>query len=158
MSEATAPRFTGWHMLALMLGFFGIIIGVNVYLSVVAIRSWTGLVVEASNASGRDYNEKVKRTEEQAALGWSGEVRYEAGSIRFSLLDRDGAPLKVPGVTAEITRPLGDREDKTIPLAPLADGSFAAAVALTPGIWNVVATAAETPHGAYERRDQIVVP
>jgi nitrogen fixation protein FixH len=66
--------------------------------------------------------------------------------------------LQVSGVTAQITRPIGDRDDQTIALAAQPDGSFASPVALAGGIWNVVTIAADTPHGAYERRDQITVP
>lgn len=159
MTDTTASRgFTGWHVLAAMLAFFGIVIGANVYLSVEAMRSWTGVVVDNSYASGQDFNEKVQRTREQAALGWTSTVRYDAGKVSFQVLDRDGTPLRVSGVTARITRPIGVDGDQIITLQPLADGSFAAPVTLLSGSWNIVAVAAETPHGAYERRDQIVVP
>ena len=159
MTDTTAPRgFTGWHVLAAMVAFFGIVIGANVYLSVEAMRSWTGVVVDNSYASGQDFNEKVQLAREQAALGWTSSMRYEAGRISFAVLDRVGAPLKISGVTVRIARPIGVDGDQTITLEPLAHGSFAASVALPSGSWNVVTVAANTPHGAYERRDQIVVP
>jgi len=62
MTDTTAPRgFTGWHMLATMLTFFAIVVGANVYLSVEAIRTWTGLVVDKSQQAGLDFNDKVQR-------------------------------------------------------------------------------------------------
>ena len=155
----TAPRqFTGWHMLVVMLSFFALIIGVNVYFAVVAMRSWTGLVVEDSYASGQDYNEKVQRTEAQLALGWTSTLTYAAGTFSFGLLDGKGAPLAASDVSAQITRPLGDRDVKLIALQSQPDGSFSAPIALGSGAWNVVVIAHTTPHGAYERRDQIIVP
>ncbi|MBI4923510.1 MAG: FixH family protein [Devosia nanyangense] len=159
MTDTSAPRgFTGWHMLAAMLLFFGVVIGVNVYLSVMAIRTWTGVVVDNSYKAGLDFNEKVKRAEEQLALGWTSHLRYAAGTLHFELHDVKGAMLKVSGVTARITRPIGDRDDQAITLTAQPDGSFLGALTLASGIWNVVTIAADTPHGAYERRDQITVP
>lgn len=145
-------------MLAVMLLFFGVVIGVNVYLSVMAVRTWTGVVVDNSYASGQDFNEKVKRAEEQLALGWTSDLRYAAGALYFELHDVKGAMLKVSGVTAKITRPIGDRDDQAVALVAQPDGSFESPVALAGGIWNIVTVAADTPHGAYERRDQITVP
>ena len=41
-------EFTGAHMLAVMVAFFGTVIAVNLVLAVLARSSWTGLVVELS--------------------------------------------------------------------------------------------------------------
>ena len=159
MTDTTAPRgFTGWHMLALMLTFFGIVIGVNVYLSVEAVRTWTGLVVDKSQEAGLDFNDKVQRAERQAALGWTSTLEYTSGHLRFTLHNQAGAPIGPSGVIARITRPLGDREDKTVDLPASADGAFDAPAALPAGAWNIVVIAADTSEGAYERRDRIVVP
>ncbi|TKB30132.1 MAG: cytochrome oxidase, partial [Mesorhizobium sp.] len=39
------PReFTGGHMLLTILGFFGVVVGVNVTMATLASTSWTGLV------------------------------------------------------------------------------------------------------------------
>ena len=41
------PRIRrGRHMLLIILGFFGVVIGVNVTMATLASKSWTGLVVE----------------------------------------------------------------------------------------------------------------
>ena len=159
MTDTTAPRgFTGWHMLAAMLTFFAIVVGANVYLSVEAIRTWTGLVVDKSQEAGLDFNDKVQRAERQAALGWTSTLDYTSGHLRFTLNDRAGAPIKTSGVIARITRPLGDSQDQTIDLPASADGALDAAVTLSSGAWNIVIVAADTGEGAYERRDRIVVP
>ncbi|TIW70058.1 MAG: cytochrome oxidase, partial [Mesorhizobium sp.] len=39
-------EFTGRHMLFIILGFFGVVIGVNLTMATLASKSWTGLVVE----------------------------------------------------------------------------------------------------------------
>ena len=55
----TAPKeFTGRHMLAIMLAFFGTIIAVNLVMAIFASRSWTGLVVKNSYVASQEFNEK----------------------------------------------------------------------------------------------------
>ena len=41
-------RFTGFHMLACMIVFFGVIVAVNLTMATLASQSWTGLVVKNS--------------------------------------------------------------------------------------------------------------
>ncbi|TIW01135.1 MAG: cytochrome oxidase, partial [Mesorhizobium sp.] len=46
-AEMPKPReFTGKHMLVSILAFFAVVIGVNVTMATLALKSWTGLVVE----------------------------------------------------------------------------------------------------------------
>ncbi|HLA02420.1 MAG TPA: FixH family protein, partial [Aestuariivirga sp.] len=40
--------FTGWHMAAITISFFAVIIAVNLTLAVFASSSWSGLVVANS--------------------------------------------------------------------------------------------------------------
>lgn len=156
-SIAGEKRFTGWHFLAVIVAFFGVVIAVNVGLAVVAARSWTGIVVEDSYASGQDFNEKVQLAREQDALGWHSSLTYDAGIVRLAITDASGAPLGASDVSASFTRQIGDADDQTVALRRQPDGSFAAPARLAPGNWRIVATAQTTPHGAYERRTDIVV-
>lgn len=159
MSHIQAHRpFTGWHMAGIMILFFSVIIGVNVYFTVVAARSWTGQVVDDSYASGQDFNEKVHRAQEQAALGWHATLTYREGALRFDLRDAANNPVGAAGATAAVTRPLGDAQDQRFALAPGSDGALLALAKLPPGVWNVVVTIAQTPHGAYEHHEQLIVP
>ena len=54
-----ARPFTGGHMLAVMVVFFGVVISVNVFLAVVANTSWTGFVVENSYVASQEFNHKA---------------------------------------------------------------------------------------------------
>lgn len=161
MSEAdsTSPGrpFTGWHFLIVIVAFFAVVVGVNVYMAVEAERTWTGVVVEDAYASGQDFNEKVQLVREQEALGWHEKLAYDAGTLRLQILGRDGGPLPFSGVSVALSRPLGDAEDKTVALAKAADGSFTASVELGKGTWNAIVTATDTPHGAFERHEELVL-
>ena len=62
-------EFTGRHMLAAMLAFFGVIIAVNITMAVFAQTSWTGFVVRNSYVASQEFNGKVAAARAQAALG-----------------------------------------------------------------------------------------
>lgn len=150
-------KFTGWHFLALIVSFFGVIIAVNVGLAVVAARTWTGIVVDDPYASGQDFNEKVQMAREQEALGWRSTLSYDAGAVRFTLTDASGTAIPIGNVSATFTRQIGDADDQTVTLSKLPDGSLVSPVTLAPGNWRLVATAQTTPHGVYERRVDLLV-
>lgn len=44
MKRSTQWTLHGWHVLAIVLAFFAVVIGANVTLAVFAHTSWTGLV------------------------------------------------------------------------------------------------------------------
>jgi len=151
-------QFTGWHALIMICSFFGIIIAVNVYFAVEAERSWTGVVVEDSYTSGQGFNQKVQLVREQDALGWQEKLAYAAGVLRLDVLGGNGQPLPMQGLSVALSRPIGDDQDQTVALSRAADGSYIAPVTLGKGKWNAVITATGTPHGAYERHEQIELP
>jgi len=44
--NAQTQEINGGHVLVILVAFFGVIIAVNLTLAALAVRSWTGLVVE----------------------------------------------------------------------------------------------------------------
>lgn len=148
--SAPARPFTGWHMLAIMVAFFGVIIGVNVFMAVASSRTWTGLVVENSYVASQEFQRKLDLQREQAALGWTPAFAYRPGELRFVLNDGQGRPLEIGTVTVALTRPVGAAEDQTLTLARQADGAYVGAVTLASGVWDAQIRATPTPHGDYE--------
>ncbi len=130
-------RFTGWHMLAVLVGGFSVVIAANVTLAVFATRSWTGLVVPSSYVASQQYNRLLAQAKEQAARGWRGEVLHGAGELRFELTDRDGKALPTFEVAALVGRPSHEGEDRYLELNEIGPGVYRAGVDLDQGIWNV---------------------
>ncbi len=133
------PRggFTGLHMLAIMIAFFGIIIAVNVTMAVTASTSWTGLVVKNTYVASQEFNRKAQEGRAQAALGWAATLAVSDGTVRFTLADADGVMKPMQGGTATFRRPVGDVEDTVVTLAAQPDGSINGPVALADGVWIV---------------------
>ena len=55
----TMREFTGKHMLAIMIAFFGVVFAVNFTMVYFSRHSWTGLVVENSYVASQEFNEKT---------------------------------------------------------------------------------------------------
>ena len=132
-----AGKFTGKHMLAVMLAFFGVVITVNLVMATAANRSWTGLVVKNSYVASQEFNRKAEEGRAQAALGWKGELAIGGGRVSYRLRDASGAAGPVDGVVATFRRPAYDAEDRTVTLVREADGAFAVAEAVRDGIWII---------------------
>ena len=151
MSEAPAQKgeFTGKHMLALALSFFGVIIAVNVGMAVVSQTSWTGLVVENSYVASQEFETKRVAHDKQVAAGWESDFTYENGLARLVVKDGAGNPVDLGPVSLLINRPVGGHDDANLAPARGGDGAYSAPVTLGDGVWEAVA-AADTSTGPFE--------
>ena len=68
----------GWHVLVMILIFFGITIGVNATFITMALRTHPGEDVPRSYMQGLEYNETLENRRIQSELGWTA---------RFNLVD-----------------------------------------------------------------------
>lgn len=136
MSKADRKReFTGWHMLAIMVAFFSVVIAVNLTMAFLARSSWTGFVVENTYVASQQFNRKAAEGRAQAALGWKPDLAIAGGTIRYRLLDADGKAVAATQVTASLRRPSSVSEDREVVLARQPDAWFSAPLELGDGQW-----------------------
>jgi nitrogen fixation protein FixH len=122
-------------MLVIMLAFFSVIIAVNATMAVFANSSWSGFVVRNSYVASQEFNEKSAQWRAQAELGWASKLALTDGRISYQLFDRDDLPVAAVKGTVSVRRPIGDSEDRTLPLKPVAGGELEADTALRDGAW-----------------------
>ena len=126
-------RLTGYHVLAIAVGAFAIIIGANLAMLFAATGSFPGLVVENSYVASQDWN---RRTDAQQALGWSVEIGYDGGEIAVTLTGREGAPVDDADLRLTIGRPSSQADDRELEPKGSA-GVYRAPVELAPGVWRI---------------------
>ncbi len=136
-AEPSPRQFTGWHMLALVCGFFGVVIAVNVTMAMLATGSWTGLVVKNSYVASQHFNEELLDARTQDALGWTSSMTYADGQLQFTMAARDGAGLSGARVDARLARPVGIEQDRIVTLTEDQPGTYRHDGSLAPGVWNV---------------------
>lgn len=134
--SAKAREFTGRHMLAIMLAFFGVIIAVNLTMATFARTSWSGLVVQNTYVASQAFNRKAEEGRAQAALGWTPAFAIENGVLRFALTDAEGRPVRLEGGVADLRRPVGDADDASVALVAVGDG-LEARLGAGDGAWIV---------------------
>ena len=148
MSEALhmkAPKsFTGWHMLAIMFVFFGIVIAVNVTLAVLAVRTNTGLVVEDSYKAGLTYDRDMAKAKADAAMDIHPKLYFGDGLLRVALANSNGVPVDVKALNLTFGHPVSATTDEVLAFVPESVGVFTAQAKLTTGVWegDLVATLA----------------
>lgn len=152
-ASMSKPRqFTGWHMLAIMISFFSVVIAVNVLMATLARTSWTGLVVENSYVASQEFNEDLAEARREKALGWQEQLSHANGQFVITLKDAGGAPLTRAKVEVKIGHPVADKFDRDLVLAETAPGVYSAALPLTRGVWDADVMASR---GSDERFRQV---
>lgn len=130
-------ELTGWHVLAIMVAFFSVVIAVNLTMAFLARSSWTGSVVENTYVASQQFNEKAAEGRAQAALGWTSKLTIAGGKVSYRLTDKAGNVVAAKRATASFRRPAYEAEDQAAVLTPQPDGSLSSPVELRDGLWIV---------------------
>jgi len=136
--ERSEKRLRGWHVLLIMLGFFGVIFAVNGVFLYHAITSFPGEDVKKSYVQGINYNQTLAARAAQAELGWSAEAGVQDDSIVFRLRDADARPLSNYLVIGELRRLAMQDADQVLAFRVAPSGEyFAPSGALESGQWRL---------------------
>lgn len=157
MSTPARGEFTGRHMLLAIVGFFGVIIAVNIGMAVVSSVSWTGLVVQNSYVASQEFEEKRLAHIAQQQAGWSASLDYVEGRALLRVVDAGGLAVELGSPVLQINRPVGGHDDQQVALSRGADGVYAGPVALGPGVWEARVSIADTPLGPFELHERFSV-
>lgn len=119
-------RVTGWHVLAVILVFFGVIITVNVIFIIQATRTFRGEDEPRSYVQGLDYNSTIAARAEQAALGWTATAVVEDGQVVIRVLDAEGHPIDGLDLNGTLRHPADTSRDQELVFEARAEGRYAA--------------------------------
>lgn len=151
MKEEELPtRITGRHVLLAMIGFFGLIIAVNVAFVFLAVGSFPGEKVEKSYYQGLNYNDTLAERARQADIGWrlllvSTPTAEAPPLIEVKLLSREGGPVFGANLTGKIVRPANDIGLQSLEFTALPGGLYRSTppVPLGGGAWDLEVVARE---------------
>lgn len=135
-SERPGKELKGWHVLLIMLGFFGVMFSVNGVFLFHAITSFPGEDVKKSYVQGLSFNDTLARRAAQAELGWSAEAGWVDETLIVRLQDADNRPLSSQLVVGELRRLATNQDDQAIRFQPRMNGEYVAETGrLAPGQW-----------------------
>jgi nitrogen fixation protein FixH len=128
-----AAPLTGRKVLAMFIAFFGVIIGVNLFMAYMAVGTFPGMDVKNSYVASQSFDDDRAA---QEALGWNVSVTYQDGELQVAVVDPSGQPADVAKLDAIVGRPTHVRDDQT-PEFQQRGGVFKAPLTLNPGLWNL---------------------
>jgi nitrogen fixation protein FixH len=139
MTGQTKPSFTftGWHMLASMLAFFGVIVTVNFTMAYLASSTWSGLVVKNTYVASQQFNTKTAAIRALLATGIEGELTVTNNRITYQLTLPDNQIVEADVVTAQFRRPVGEKQNFMVTMLPAGGGFYTADREVLPGGWIV---------------------
>lgn len=148
-------ELTGRHVLAITVGAFGVIIGVNVTMAYQAISTFPGLEVENSYVASQDFD---RDRAAQKALGWTLAPSYSQADHQLALrfTNSAGRPVLMADLRVLIGRTTEAKDDQ-VPDFVIRDGVYLASATLQRGKW-MMQIEGHAPDGTLfrERRDLIV--
>lgn len=153
----------GWHVLLMLLAFFGTTIAVNVVFTTYALSTFSGEDVSKPYLRGLEYNKTLTARAEQAKLKWTASIDVEregvAGAVvTVSIAGADGQAVGGLAVTVLFKRPTDANLDKTVTLEPLGGGQYRGRVDdVVAGQWDVVARAGPGDAPSFEAARRVTL-
>ncbi len=133
--EKPEKELTGKHVLAMLLVFFGVMLCVNIFFTVMAVQSFSGEDVPRSYRQGLEYNRTLHSRAVQNALGWSAHVNALDEKLFVEFRDRDGERLSNLGLTGVLRHPATLSNDQILQFEQTANGRFEAKIFGLKGKW-----------------------
>ena len=125
-------RFTGYHATAILVGFFAVVIAVNLVMAHFATSTFGGALAENGYVASQDYNRWIADSATQDRLGWDVATHVEGGHL---VLDTKGVSRPVATVIAE--HPLGRVDDQAIPMTIAGAHRLRSTEAMPVGRWKL---------------------
>lgn len=162
-TKLTLPKqMTGKKVLFWFLGFFGVIMSVNIFMLTLAFSTHPGLVTENPYKDAKSYNKGRLAAIDQQNSGWKISTVHIPKTIISDHFDtkvtypKDALPPKSVKVT--FMRPALVGHDLTFDLFHRGDYIFTAPIDLKmDGVWNILVTVETVKGKKYFSKSRLVI-
>ena len=145
MSTRVLPRqLTGWHVLLMLVAFFGIVIAVNVTMMELAIATLPGTEVDSAYSASLGYEKEIAAARDQDARKWEVDAHIQraadgAAELQVEAHDKAGRPVTGLKFEGRFERPADKRADLAVALEEVGIGVYRGRLeAIAPGQWDLV--------------------
>jgi nitrogen fixation protein FixH len=140
-----APRpLTGRAVLFSLIAFFGVVIGVNMTMMMLAIDTLPGTEVDSAYSASLAYEGQIVAAHDQDKRNWKVDAHVErrpdgSAAVQVEARDASGAPMPGLSFLGRFERPTDRRADRAVTLTEASSGIYRGnAVAVGPGQWDLV--------------------
>lgn len=152
MMHADIPRtkrtLTGWHILAMFVGGFSIIVAVNLLLAYSAVRTFPGLETDSSYVASQSFNADRAA---QDALGWDVRLEYGDGQLDLWIVGPDWRAVQPEIISTTLGRATNVASDSA-PDFVWTGTHLRAPADLATGNWNLRVDLRAADGTAFRRR------
>lgn len=161
--QNTPKPLTGRTVLLLLVGFFGIVIGVNLIMMRLAIQTLPGTEVDSAYRASLAYEKEIAAAHNQNARNWHVDAQVQRGpdggsTLRVEARDDAGRPLSGLKFQGRFERPTDRRADQMVTLAETGTGIYSGVSAMiAPGQWDLVLQADKAEQRMFLSRNRILL-
>lgn len=156
----------GWHVLLILIGFFAVVIAVDVGMAVQAYRTFPGEVTAKPYEDGLAFNTALARRQEERSLGWRASIETTvlgAGSalrsgrvqLRLKISDNAGQPVRGLTLRGRLERPATESGRLDLQLTETRPGTYDATAPDTPGAWDISISGQDRTGRAFEAQRRL---
>src|SRR6266568_3426400 len=121
ISKSPKP-LTGRKVLIIIVAFFGVVIGVNMVMMRLAIRTLPGTEVDSAYSASLAYEKEIAVARDQNARNWRVDAQVErsghgGATLQVEVRDNDGRPMSGLKFQGHFERPADKRADQAVALA-----------------------------------------
>jgi nitrogen fixation protein FixH len=162
-SDSSPRPLTGRVVLIALLGFFGVVFGVNGLMMKLAIDTLPGTEVDSPYVASLRYENEIAAARDQQQRDWKVDARLERqpdglATLRVEARDRNGVPLAGLSFFGRLERPADKRADKDVALAEIGDGVYRGqATGVSAGLWDLVLEGDSTGNRVYLSKNRLVL-
>lgn len=161
MTETTATPvrgLTGWHVLAMVVGFFAVIIGLDSYFLVLAYRTFPGEVSVTPYEDGVAYNRTLAQLAAQEKYGWKAAAGAEKDLAVVEFRDAKGEPVRGLSFTSKLEHPATETGRLNPKFHEAAPGRYEAEIHGVHGTWDLTLVASNAGGQRFEAERRLTWP
>jgi nitrogen fixation protein FixH len=160
--DGTAPRLTGRMVLLCLVGFFGVVFGVNGIMVHEALSTFGGVDTDSAYQAGRKFEQDVAEAKAQDARQWHVDAKVTptpGGAQRIDVVARDaaGRPLRGLALSAAFERPIDRRLDRSVNVTEDQPGQFHGSAEIPAGQWDLVIELSRQGDRLFRSRNRLVL-
>ncbi|MEO0412988.1 MAG: FixH family protein [Pseudomonadota bacterium] len=140
MMAATEKKLTGRMVLSGLIGFFALVIGMNILMASFALGTFDGTTEPDAYRQGLGFNARIAAKADAKQLGWVMAVEVDMLDPGTNTVRIDVTPegVRSPIITGLLWRQTADGMDVELPFAPVGDGTYSAIAQLPAlGRWEL---------------------
>lgn len=161
MTETTATPargLTGWHVLAMVVGFFAVVIAVDVLFAIQAYKTFPGEVSVTPYEDGIAYNRTLAQLATQEKYGWKAVAGAEPGRIIVEFRDAKGGPVSGLTFTTKLEHPATETGRLVPKFKEATPGRYQADMPDIKGAWDLTLVATNAAGQRFEAERRLTWP